>query len=90
MARNTVGRWTDERPAADDYQSVPHGGQDTYEPGLYPDAAIDTRKVEKEPAAPPSSNRPDRISRDLRGWYASLRRKPGGRRTTGESLCNFA
>jgi methionine sulfoxide reductase heme-binding subunit len=50
MARNTVGRWTDERSAADDYQSVPYGGQDTYEPGLHPDAAIDTRQVEKEPA----------------------------------------
>jgi sulfoxide reductase heme-binding subunit YedZ len=50
MAGNTVGRWTDERPAASDYQSVPYGGQDTYEPGRIPDAAIDTRQAEKEPA----------------------------------------
>jgi methionine sulfoxide reductase heme-binding subunit len=50
MARNTVGRWAGERPIAYDYQSVPHAGQDTYEPGLIPDAAIDTRRAEKEPA----------------------------------------
>jgi methionine sulfoxide reductase heme-binding subunit len=48
MARNTVGRWVDQRPAADDYQSVPYSGQDTYEPG--PDAAVDTRQAEREPA----------------------------------------
>jgi DMSO/TMAO reductase YedYZ heme-binding membrane subunit len=50
MARNTAGSRAGERPAADDYQPVAHGGQDTYEPGLYPDATVDTRKVEKEPA----------------------------------------
>jgi sulfoxide reductase heme-binding subunit YedZ len=50
MARNTVGRWTDERPAAYDYQEVPYGGQDTYEPGLTPSAAIKTRQPEKASA----------------------------------------
>ena len=49
MARNTAGSWTGERSAADDYQSVPYG-QDTYKPGLYPDAGIDARTAEKEPA----------------------------------------
>jgi methionine sulfoxide reductase heme-binding subunit len=49
MARNTVGRWTDEKPRADDYQPVPHRGPDTDEPGLCPDPAIDPRQAEKEP-----------------------------------------
>src|SRR6202167_2170176 len=50
MARNTVGRWTDERPAAYDYQEVPYGGQDTYQPSLTPGGAIETRQPEKAPA----------------------------------------
>src|ERR1700689_5578743 len=50
MARNTVGRWTDERPAAYDYHEVPYSGQHTYQPGLIPSAAIKTRQPEKAPA----------------------------------------
>jgi DMSO/TMAO reductase YedYZ heme-binding membrane subunit len=50
MARNTVGRWAGERPAADDYRSVPYDGQDTDEPGLYLDDAVQTRKGKEQPA----------------------------------------
>jgi methionine sulfoxide reductase heme-binding subunit len=50
MARNTVGRWADERPTTYDYQSVPYSGQDTHEPGLIPEPAIDTRPAEKQRA----------------------------------------
>jgi methionine sulfoxide reductase heme-binding subunit len=49
MAQNTTARWTGERPAADNYQSVPYD-QGTCAPGQYPDAAVDIRKAEKEPA----------------------------------------
>jgi sulfoxide reductase heme-binding subunit YedZ len=56
MARNTAGRWTDERPATDYYQSAPHGGQDTYEPGLYLDDAIPIWKEKEQPG----SNQPKR------------------------------
>src|ERR1700691_1096574 len=63
MARNAVGRWTDENPPAADYQSVPRGRQDAYEPGLdtygpglHPHAAAASqtakasRTAKKEPA----------------------------------------
>jgi sulfoxide reductase heme-binding subunit YedZ len=57
MARNTVGRWTDDRPTTYDYKSVPHGGQDTYEPGLIPEPAIATRPAEKEPQPKPRADK---------------------------------
>jgi DMSO/TMAO reductase YedYZ heme-binding membrane subunit len=50
VAQDTAGRWIGERPAAGDYGPVPYGVRDTYESGLYPDAAIDTRPAETEPA----------------------------------------
>jgi methionine sulfoxide reductase heme-binding subunit len=50
MTRNTVGRWTDEELAADNYQPAPYGGPDTYEQDLYPDDAKETWNQEKEPA----------------------------------------
>jgi methionine sulfoxide reductase heme-binding subunit len=50
MARTPVGRWTDEELAADNYQPVPYRGPDAYAPGLYPDAATDTRQENGLPA----------------------------------------
>jgi methionine sulfoxide reductase heme-binding subunit len=50
MATNTAGSRAGGTPAADDYQPVPHGGQDTYEPGRYPGDAVDTGAAEKSPA----------------------------------------
>jgi len=57
MARSTRGRWTDEEPAAYDYQPVPYGGPDTYQPSLPGDDAVATRKANEEPA---DDNRPPR------------------------------
>jgi DMSO/TMAO reductase YedYZ heme-binding membrane subunit len=48
MARTTHGKWTGEKLAADNYQPVPYGGPDTYEPDLYPDNARDTRQRGEE------------------------------------------
>ena len=60
MAQNTTSR-TGGRPATDDYRPVPYGGRDTYEPGLDPDAAVDTRPAEREPAGGrPPKQRADR------------------------------
>jgi methionine sulfoxide reductase heme-binding subunit len=50
VAQNTTGWRTGQRPTADDYRSVPPGSQVTYEPGRYPDAAVDTRPAETDPA----------------------------------------
>jgi len=50
MARNTIGGWAGQGPAADDCQSVPYGGQDPGGPGPYPGAAADPRRAEREPA----------------------------------------
>jgi len=50
MARITVGRWTGERPAPDEDQSVPYGGQDTSEPGLDLDDAIPTWQGKEQSA----------------------------------------
>jgi methionine sulfoxide reductase heme-binding subunit len=50
MARNTVGRWTGEELAADNYQPAPYGGPDTYQPDLYPGGAVDTWQEQEEPA----------------------------------------
>jgi methionine sulfoxide reductase heme-binding subunit len=57
MARNTVGRWTSEEPAADNYQPTQYGGQNAYQPGPYPGAATDTRQAAKEPAVGPEPQR---------------------------------
>jgi DMSO/TMAO reductase YedYZ heme-binding membrane subunit len=57
MARSTRGSWTDEEPAAYDYPPVPYGGPDTYEPDLYPDDAVATRKAREDPA---DDNQPPR------------------------------
>ncbi len=59
MARNTVGRSTAEKPTADDYQSLPSSGQDTFGPGLDADAALDTR-AGKEPAGGQARQRADK------------------------------
>ena len=64
MARNTVGRWTGEMPTAANYQPAPYGGQDTYEPGLYPDDAIDTRQAEREPTDGHQPKRADKSRLD--------------------------
>jgi sulfoxide reductase heme-binding subunit YedZ len=50
MARNTIGRWTGEELAADNYQPAPYGGPDTYQPDLYPGGAVDTWQEHEEPA----------------------------------------
>jgi DMSO/TMAO reductase YedYZ heme-binding membrane subunit len=57
MARNTVGRSTDEDFAADNYQSAPYGGMGTYEPDIYPHDAVDTWTAKDEPAG---DNKPQR------------------------------
>jgi sulfoxide reductase heme-binding subunit YedZ len=50
MARNTVGRWTGEDLAADNYQPAPYGGPDTYQPDRYPGGAVDTWQEQEKPA----------------------------------------
>jgi sulfoxide reductase heme-binding subunit YedZ len=52
MARTPVGRWAGEEPAADYYQPAPYDGPASYEPGPYPDAAIDARQVKDAPSQP--------------------------------------
>jgi methionine sulfoxide reductase heme-binding subunit len=48
MARNTVGRWTDEAPVTYDYQSAPRGGQDTYEPGTANKEPAESQELKRE------------------------------------------
>lgn len=52
MARTPVGRWAGNEPAVDYYQPAPYDGPASYEPGPYPDAAIDARQVKDAPSQP--------------------------------------
>jgi sulfoxide reductase heme-binding subunit YedZ len=52
MARTPVGRRAGDGPAADYYQPAPYDGPASYEPGPYPDAAIDARPGKDEPSQP--------------------------------------
>jgi methionine sulfoxide reductase heme-binding subunit len=86
MARPTIGRWTNEELAVDDYQPAPYIAQETYEPDLYPDGAIDTRQREQAQPAHDQQAQPARKYANSVDEWMEVTFKFGGSRIKRKAL----
>jgi len=83
MARSRVGGWTGEQPAAGNYQAATYGRPNTYQPGSYPGAVIDTRPAVREPTASPE---PQRAAKNRVDEWMEVDFKFGGSRVKRKAV----